>query len=255
MENDLDRVFRRVRSATRVALFETGYEDFPTASNGGTLTLVSMGDSVFALTCRHVCRGFEPLNLLIGQNRTSGFFTKAHSFFAIERTIDHAVGSDLDDLVAFWVPKDLGYKWFKEKPLLLSPRLKVPNDLGDKLYAVGNLKNGSTFDGRGGDVSWAELHLFDIGSSPIDVTLRCAQALSSLSTIGSISGISGGPVYNVTKGRLAGIIVRGGTPSQHEVLIHYIDIFDVLQFLVSTRSPNSLHRYRKDIRSTDVRTR
>ena len=47
------------RTSVRFPIFETGYEEWPYATNGGTLFLVTFRGRVVGLTCRHVLHGFD----------------------------------------------------------------------------------------------------------------------------------------------------------------------------------------------------
>src|SRR6266404_1121566 len=57
------------RTSVRFPIFETGYAEWPYATNGGTLFLVAFRGRVFGLTCRHVIGDFEPGKLFITQQK------------------------------------------------------------------------------------------------------------------------------------------------------------------------------------------
>ncbi len=75
----------------------------------------------------------------------------------------------------------------------------------------------------------ALLELFDQGVTVIDPVVRLARAQLSNPQFSRLTGLSGGPVFNLTAGRLAGIVVRGGMQGA----------FATMRYLASPTSPRS----------------
>lgn len=77
---------------------------------------------------------------------------------------------------------------------------------------------------------YALIETVDDGPSISDVALRCARGKYITPEFREITGLSGSPVFNSTKGKLAGMVMRGAM-NDDEVTIWFVDISDIMKIL------------------------
>jgi hypothetical protein len=64
--------------------------------------------------------------------------------------------------------------------------------------------------------------------------LHQARATYGVLKIGSIAGMSGSPVFNLTLNALCGMVLRGSL-NANKCVVWYADIIDIVQLLKATR--------------------
>lgn len=62
------------RTSVRMPIFETGYDEWPYATEGGTLLLVNFRRRLFGLTCRHVIGSFDWRQLRVAHAKFGRMF-------------------------------------------------------------------------------------------------------------------------------------------------------------------------------------
>lgn len=86
------------RTSVRFPIFETGYAEWPYATNGGTLFLVMFRGRVFGLTCRHVLDGFEWPRLRVTEAKFGKMFAPIQGLVYPSAPKGEAVDTDILDI-------------------------------------------------------------------------------------------------------------------------------------------------------------
>lgn len=234
----------KLRAATRPLLFDTGNLDFPVASHGGTVFLVEFSQRVYALALQHCFGDFSWKQMLLAKGIVSGPTAELRSLFKLTKAVDHAVDSDLLDLVAIEFADTFNTNWFDDEPFVLAPEEVEDCSTGTYVYVRGFPAQLSAFAATKADVAAASFVLRVVRDRSSDIALRTATANLPSKLFSNLSGLSGSPVVS-ERGKLCGIVVRGGIDAEGDIRIHFVEFSDVLQFLVSASRPGEWHCYDK----------
>jgi hypothetical protein len=237
----------RLKEASRFIMFETPYSGYEVATNCGTLFLVELEGTPYGLTARHNLHDFCWSDLLVTDHR---FGTKTAGLRAVhylQAAIAAAVGSDLSDLAIVCFSDTVTPAFFGGSAFNISQPFLALSDAGDDLLAYGNIAETSHLDNTEIHATFAELGFRDVGPNAADVVLRDAEALWDQSHITNLAGMSGGPVFNLTKGGLTGMMVRGGVTGLNSAKMHYIDIADIVRVLHAVHDNEPMGAYIKVI--------
>ncbi|MDA9391406.1 hypothetical protein WN73_12180 [Bradyrhizobium sp. CCBAU 45394] len=236
-------------SAVRAVLFATGLEEFPYATHGGTLFVVSFASKLFGVTCRHVFGDFPPEALLVTQDRHG----KKGSRFASIQGIRYpssprreAIGTDIIDLCVIEFSQEIGQEFFHGTAFPLDVHRIGTSRPGNELVVIGMLKDPTAIDGHDISVNWCRLEFTDVGISA-DPTLRRGVAGYHEPSFQNLTGISGAPVFDRTSKRLCGMVVRGGMDGSHLAVVHYIDIFDIMALIEAVAAGDDSKDYIKTV--------
>jgi hypothetical protein len=245
------RVIRQdFADAIRPVFFQTEYEEFLYATDGGTLFLVRYRGRDYGVTCRHVFtgNGFDPNRLFITQQKNA----ERRSMPAPIKGVVYpsspraaAVGTDLPDLCVIEFADDIQEGFFSGSYIAEASTVG-PSQVGHALLVAGVLKEKTTIVPPDITIGYCRLEFRDAGNSTADPVLREGRAEFWSPEFASITGISGAPVFDLTSNVLCGMVVRGGMTGAR-CNVHFIDAYDILRFLegVNKRAPNSY--YIKDV--------
>ena len=123
---------------------------------------------------------------------------------------------------------------------------------GDVLHVAGTLKSPSVITEDKIAPIYCLLELSDNTSASNDPTLRSAFGKYENPEFSDVVGLSGSPVFNVTREALCGMVVRGGI-SNDQFTLRYVDIFDIMQLLGAIQKELSETHYKKTILKLDKR--
>ncbi|MCG6206333.1 hypothetical protein LPW26_16920 [Rhodopseudomonas sp. HC1] len=153
-------------------------------------------------------------------------------------------GSDLDDIciIAF----NDSEKDFFDGVYDLDNEPAIASEPAHRLIATGFLKQRSHIDPPNIFVGLGFLEFRDAGVAQFDHALRRGLATYTNPGFSSIAGMSGSPVYSLNNEALCGMVARGVLEPNGGIIVYFIDIFDILQFLdaVVMGSPDT--SYTKD---------
>jgi hypothetical protein len=236
--------------AVRAAFYQTEYEEFLYATNGGTLFLVSFRGRVYGLTCKHVIGDFEPGKLFITQQKYATKGSKPAPIVGLalpSASTGEAVGTDVEDICAVEFAGDIAPDFFEHTPYIIDEKTVCTSKIGHELHVAGVLKDKTQIIPPDITMGFCHLVLHDTGVSTSDPFLRQAKAVFLKPSFDNIVGISGSPVFDQTANALCGMVNRGGMAGGM-CTIHYIDIFDIMKVLeaLSTRAASA--SYTKIIR-------
>jgi hypothetical protein len=112
------------------------------------------------------------------------------------------------------------------------------------LHVAGVLKDKTQIIAHDITMGFCRLVLRDVGVSTFDPIMRQAEAQFMNPEFDSVTGISGSPVFDQTANVLCRMVARGGMLGS-TCKIHYIDGFDILQFLKGIRTGSASTYYTK----------
>lgn len=220
-----------IKDATRFVLFETDVPDFEIATHGGSMFVVKYKSVPYAITAKHNLHDFSWVQLIVTNTR-SGMMTAGPSaiYYASEPT-GAAEGSDILDIAVIEFADDVTPDFFKQTAYDLSPSSLAMSEPGDALIVYGALTEKSELVDRQIIPQFAELQFSDTGPAATDPVLRSAIAKWVGLDFRSIAGVSGAPVFNVTKDGVCGMTVRGTLRDDGTSIIYYIDMPDIFRLL------------------------
>ncbi len=234
------------RTSARFVFFETGYEDWEYATHGGTLFVVLYKGTPYALTCLHILKDFRWEQLVVTDKRTGSKAAGLKSISYPSRPKDAAIDADILDIAVVEFSDDVDGMFFGDTPYLLDSKTVAGSSVGDILHAYGALKESSQIDNRSISPAYALLEVTDNTEKSHDPTLRSAIGKFDRPKFSEVRGLSGSPVFNVTKRALCGVVVRGSLDAG-ECTIRYVDIRDVYRLLVSVHDGSSEVYYYKTV--------
>lgn len=243
-------LFVRLARSTRLALFETDYEEWQYASHGGTVFVVSYGDKPYGVTARHIAKDFPWKRLCITNEKTG---TKIAGLKALSYASDlrkAASGTDIGDIAVIEFSDDIGVEFFGEDYYPLDSSTVVGSQAGDELTVYGALKEELRIEDRTIRPTFAKLDFDDDGPLAYDPFLRTCSAFWKNVGFSSIAGISGSPVFNNTRQGLTGVMLRGGVDGAGQARGAFLDFDDVIRILMTIHAGASSADYVKVVEQT-----
>jgi hypothetical protein len=219
--------------AVRAIFFQTEYEEFPYATDGGTLFVINFRGRRYGLTCKHAFGTFDPRQIFITQDKLGVRGTKPAPIkgrYFPSAPIDEAVETDVVDLCAIDFEDDISSDFFGGAPYIIDEGTVGTSKLGHRLLVAGALKAKSEIMAPDITIGYCNLEFRDSGASTFDPFLRQAIAQFRRPEFDSVTGISGSPVFDQTANVLCGMVARG-TMAEDRCTIYYIDIADIVRFL------------------------
>jgi hypothetical protein len=236
-----------ISEAVRPVFFNTEFEEFPHATNGGTAFIVRFCGRPYGVTCKHVFGDFPPEMLHI----TSRLQIKKGAKSAPIKNLGYAssleggsIGSDIDDLCVIEFADNLAPDFFGGTEYLIDESSVATSKPGHYLLAAGISKKKSRLL-PDGNIALCRLPLRDAGPTH-DPLLRRAIAQYESTEFQQIAGMSGSPVFDLTANALCGMVVRGGL-HKNKCEILYADIYDIVRMLEAVRDRERAVSYYKPI--------
>lgn len=214
--------------------FQTDFDDFLYATDGGTLFLVRYSGRDYGVTCRHVFTGtgFDPNRLFITQEKHA----KKGSMPAPIKQVayassprDAAVDADILDVCVIEFADDMAPN-FLTGTYVIDHKTVATSQVSHRLLVAGVLKEKTMIDPPDITMGYCQLEFSDAGSPTSDPVLRHATAEFNRPEFTDIAGISGAPIYDLTTDALCGMVVRGGMNGA-KCTIYYVDIYDIFRLL------------------------
>lgn len=217
------------RDAVRFVFFETGMEDHPYATHGGTAFIVTYRGRCYGLTAGHVRGDFEWAQLVITDTKIGKTKAPIRGVYYPSAPRDDSVGSDVLDVTLIEFVDFVTADTFKGTAYVIDPKTVVTSKPGQSLLIAGNLKDHTEIVD---DIAphFALLQFTDLGLAGGDPALRLAKAKYAEQYFDTLLGLSGAPVYNQPASALCGMAVRGA-PVGDQWHMRYVDIFDIMQLL------------------------
>ena len=227
--------------SVRPILFYTGIDDFQYATHGGTAFVVSYNGRPYAITCRHVFKDFQEDQLtLFGTQfpRKSDTSAKIKTICFPSSPTGQAVDSDVTDFCAIEFDDAVSTDFFQGSDYPFSDNTICSSTTHDRLMIFGAVKEKTVIDPPDVTVSYCRLEAGDIGPSA-DPFMRYGAAEYVNLGFSDPAGISGAPIFNLTRNGLCGMVTRA-TLQRGRFNFMYADAFDLFRFVAgaSERRPN-----------------
>ncbi|MCK1553426.1 hypothetical protein IVB11_31360 [Bradyrhizobium sp. 177] len=232
-----------IAKALRAVFFQTDYAEYPHATHGGTLFIVKYDGRPYGVTCNHVFGDFDP-NMLHVSARTElspgQMSAKLQNLGSARNLGGAAEGSDLNDLCVIEFADDLAPDFFGDTAWPIQDKAVGSSETGHDLFAIGLSKEGSQLLPNG-NFARCLLPLRDRGATG-DSLVRLATARYGEAGFETITGMSGAPVFNLTKQVLCGMVLRGGFAAGL-CQVRYLDIRHVIHLIhmIHTRTRRAFY--------------
>jgi hypothetical protein len=235
------------RSSVRLVLFETGFDEWRYATQGGTAFIVNVGSKCFGITCRHAIADFEWHQLSLTDEKFGKSIAGVAAVYYPSLPEEAAIGSDILDLVVIEFGDDVSPTFFRDHAYIIDPNTVGTSRTGDVVLTNGILKDATNIDDEVIRPVFASLEFHNVGLKTSDFVLRSAEARFRNPEFETLKGMSGASVFNQTIGRLCGMVVRGNL-TDGAAVIHYLDVADILEVVTAVQSGATLARYKKLVR-------
>lgn len=232
------------RTSVRFPVFETGYEGWPYATEGGTLFLVTLRGRAFGLTCRHVFGSFDWQQLRVTEAKYGQMFAPIRGLVYPSEPRCEAVDTDILDIAVIEFAPEVSPTFFPDPPYILEANTCGSANVGDVLWVHGTLKEKSDLSKVPISPQFCFLEFADQDAASADPILRRAFAGFNHPEFSEITGLSGSPVFDATSNKLVGMVVRGALDGQ-ACTVWYIDMFDILTFVTAVAEGRDSADYTK----------
>jgi hypothetical protein len=234
------------RASTRFPFFHTGHNEWQYATNGGTLFVVQYRGKPYGLTCRHILQTFDWSQLVVTAERFGGGAAGLGHVAYASNPVGHAVDTDVLDLAVIQFSEDVDCAFFKDAPYLIDERTITTSRVDDALHVSGVLKAPTEITETVIAPKFCLLEMVDDTPASHDPTLRRGFGMFEKPEFESVVGLSGSPVFNVTRSALCGMVVRGSMTGD-SCRLWYVDMFDVCQLLGAVHEGTSAAFYMKTV--------
>lgn len=246
------QVRQDIKTAVRFVMFETEYEGWEYGTHGGTCFVVLFRGKPYCLTARHVLQDFAWSQLCVTSTKFGRQLAGLKGVYYPSVGVGAAEGSDLLDIAAVELADDVDAAFFADTAYILDQGTFAQSTHDDRLLVHGALKAESTIGDDTIAPVFATLEFQDAGGASHDAAVRKAIALFDRPEFQSVEGLSGAPVFNLTRNALSGMVVRGGLAADGNCTLWYVDFFDIFRFLDAAHSGVLAATYNKTV---DVPTR
>jgi hypothetical protein len=228
-------VAQDIRDAVRFPIFQHDDADGGASlwSNGGNVFLVAYDGRPYGITCNHVIPGQHD-RLIISHRRHGNNPAGIEAIHTLKERDGHKPDSDAGDIavIAFHTEYDLNF--FDYTPFILESSTLAAAEPGDELFAFGALWNDTVINGTSIEVLYTEIGLEDdTKRASTDSALRRAFN-NDFPAHRAVTGLSGAPVFNVSRNGLSGIVCRGSAKDSRAI-VHYIDVQDIVRLVHAAR--------------------
>jgi hypothetical protein len=232
--------------SVRFVFFETDYEQWAYATDGGTAFVVNFNGKPYGLTARHVLKGFDWKKLIITERKFGSKKTGIRAIYYPSSPNAATVDTDILDVVLIEFGREVVSDWFEGSAYVIDSETIGTSQDGDRLFVVGALKETSEISETEIIPQSHRLELTDNGPTKVDPTLRHAIAVFADPAFSQITGLSGSPVFNATSNALCGMVVRGGL-NRERCDIRYVDIFDIMRMIEGVHNGQTETNYKKTV--------
>jgi hypothetical protein len=227
-----------IKAAVRPVLYQTDCEEWP-YSHGGSLFVVNFGGRCYGLTCRHVIGDEGASQLFVAPSPVLAIGMRPASIERVARIDDPE--SELQDIALICFSDEIGPEFFGGTAYVIGPGTAGTSDTAHILKVYGFLSTKTLVDCEAESITggYCDLQFHDVGPRSLDPFLRQALATYAGHNFYSLDGISGAPVFDETKGRLCGMVVRAGLNDLGNAILWYIDIFHIIKLVEAVHAGSS----------------
>ena len=234
------------RKSTRFVMFETDVAGWEYATHGGTAFIVDFDGLPYGVICKHCFGDFDWRQLAITDSRFGSAIAGLDSIYYPTTPVRYSVGSDVMDIAVIRFANDVQLPFFHGDAFVVRADTVTTSSFGDELAVSGALKEKSKIDDEVISPTFALLGLADGGSTSADPAIRTAIAEYHSLDFASLAGLSGSPVFNLTRRALCGVVVRGNI-IEGRARLWYVDFSDVLEVLRAVHGGRTEVAYSKTV--------
>lgn len=221
----------RLRDAIRWVFFETDQAGWEYAWHGGTLFVVLFRGVPYGITAKHNRHDFSWQQLCVTNQRVGWRVAAINGIYYPTVVAGAHLDSDLGDVAVVEFGPEVGAAFFGGSIYQLEERsISLAGD-GDNLTVYGVLSDQSSIDDRSISPSYATLGMEATRATATDPVLGHAIGQWRGHAFKSISGISGAPIFNESRGGLTGMVVRGTLQDNGVCNVWYVSIPAILTLL------------------------
>ena len=181
-----------IRKSVRPIVFETGFDEWPYATHGGTAFIVRLDNRFWALTCKHVVRDFEWKQLALTDEKFGKMIAGIRSINYPSGPTERAVDSDVLDLAIIEFAPELDAKFFKGTAYVIDPGTVGTAQPGDDLVVNGLFKDRTTIDEKLITPTFGLIEFTERGPARFDLALRHAEGLYVRPQFNNLTGFQRG---------------------------------------------------------------
>jgi hypothetical protein len=159
----------------------------------------------------------------------------------------HASESDVLDIAIVEFSDDVGPSFFRGSAYVLDDGTIGTPAIGNDLVVNGLFKDSTTIIDSVISPTFGLIEFTDQGAPGFDLALRRAEGRYVNPQWTSLTGFSGAPVFDVSAGRLAGMVVRASMPARDHAVLHYVDIVDIREALRAVANGTMQANYNKTV--------
>lgn len=219
------------QTSVRFVFFDTGDAFWPYATHGGTLFVVNYRGKPYGLTSRHILQDFNWNDIVITNKRHGDKIAGITAVYYPSEPKRDAVDTDLLDVAVIRFSAEITPTFFEgDECYIVDDGTVVVSKAGDTLLVSGALKEKSQITEELIAPNYCLLELQDVVQNTSDPTLRSCVGKFNNPEFSDVLGLSGSPVFNVTRSALCGLVVRGAL-KDNVCCLWYVDFCDIMQLL------------------------
>ena len=233
-----------IKAAVRPVLYQTDWEEWPYC-HGGSLVVVNFDGRCYGLTCRHVIGDEGANHLFVAPSQVPAIGMCPASIERVARINDQV--SEIQDIAVICFSDQIGPEFFGGTAYVIGPGTVGTSDTAHRLKVYGFLSAKTFVDCEAKSITggYCNLQFHDVGETSSDPFIRKALATYAGHNFSNLDGISGAPVFDETKGRLCGMVVRAGLNDLGNATLWYIDIFHIVKLVEAVHAGSSKLDYLK----------
>ena len=237
-------VRQNFHECSRPVLFVTGLEGFEYATGGGTLLVARFLECFYAVTCAHVFKEFDWVDLIIPDSHLGIKGVGPTAACLPNKPTGDAIGSDIVDLCVLRLPPDMNPNFFGRNAYIIDLNTVCSSATGDSLMVSGVLKGPSRIAPPNIHSAHAILEFTDTGPRGDPFLREAAAVIDPPPEFDRLTGLSGAPVYNMKRKALCGMVMRGGMTGTQLSAI-YMEIAHIVTFLEAISEERPTVNYSK----------
>lgn len=235
------------RDSVRMVLFETPFDGWEYATDGGTIFVVNFRNQIYGLTCVHNRHDFNWAYLAVTETKFGETVAGFEAIYFPSNPKKDAIGSDIEDIAVIKFSPDCDSKFFKDTAYVIDEKTIGISRPKDNLLISGNLKDNTNIGNKIIQPEFCLLEVSDIGATSSDPILREARGKFEDPNFNNVVGISGAPVFNSNRNLLCGMVCRAGM-EDNICTVWYMDIVDVIKVLESVHNQQLEVFYQKSVK-------
>lgn len=234
--------------SVRFPLFFTGIEDYPFATNVGAVFLVKVGKTPIAILPKHILKTFHLRDLRITSSLTVFNSVGVEDAYQFNGYKEATRATDIEDILVAFFPEFVTPSDF-ETIFPFEFMDAAPVQDGDEVVTYGFNRDNSILTKEEVRIHQVVVEAIVTPKKSADFTLRECVGTFNLEPEGdklkSVTGLSGSPVFNRRSGLCCGLTTRGGITENGEIILRFVESFDLIRIINAAVSGADFVEYEK----------